>query len=108
MTSSLKVPNNSAGNGFISDLRKILKGVARVQRYGRLSDRKHLYPSTVGRNERQIYFDRRRVQRNLPIRFSSHYAVYISPIDTKDGARVWGMVEAIKKIYNNHNQTVTL
>lgn len=109
MTSSLKVPNTPAGNGFISDLRKVLRGVGRIQLRGRNPNRSHLYPSTVGRNERQIHFDRRRIQREIPIKEATYYAVYIPPVDPNVGADyVWGMVAAIKKLYVIHNQVVTL
>ncbi len=108
MTSSIRVPNTPIGNAFISDLRKIIKGVGTIRRFSRLADRKHLYPSTVGRNERQIYFDRRAVQRNIPISAASHYAVYVSANDPRYGEYVWGMVAAVKKVYTIHNQIVTL
>jgi hypothetical protein len=109
MTSSLKVPNNSAGNGFISDLRKILKGFATIQLRGRNPNRTHLYPSTEGRNERQIYWDRRRIQREIPIKEATYYAVYFTLKDKNGGADfVWGMIAAVKKIYELHGKTVIL
>ncbi len=106
----IKVPNNIAGNGFIADLRKILKGTGRVQLRGRNPNRKQFYPEA---NRVRVYNGKAHTrksafQQDLPLKFASHYAVYIWPKDPKDGSRVWGMVEAIQKIYANHKQKVIL
>lgn len=97
------VPNNEAGNSFVSDCRKLLRGTGvglRVR--GRNPNRKQFYTKTG--------YGKHPYCQDLPVKYASHYALYvrderINSID--DYARLCErakiVIDTISKIYQLNN-----
>lgn len=97
MITPLRIPNTPDGNEFIADVRKLIRGIGNTKLYARNPNRKQFNPTGTWRR-----------RRDLPLRHATSYCFYIWAKPTVDAARLWGMVETVRKIYALHGKTVTL
>ena len=99
------VPNNEAGNGFVSDCRKLLRGSGvRLRVRGRNPNRKQFYTKTG--------YGKHPYCQDLPVKYASHYALYVrtdpqnrTSVDEHyalcDRAKI--VIDTINKIYQLNN-----
>ena len=98
------VPNNDAGNSFVSDCQKAFRKTGLVlRRFGRNPNRKQFYPNHPRGAKHQYAC-------NLPVRFATHYALYIyrkecSPSTYKDYKNLLSkakiLVDDVRKLYQS-------
>ena len=95
-------PNNDAGNSFISDCQKLIKGTGVVLRkYGRNRNRKQFYASfPKGAKHRYA--------QNLPLKYATHFGLYVyrdhkknidykTSVAAQDKAKI--VVDTVRRIY---------